>query len=1129
MAQRYALVIGISNYHRSLGNLTKPATDAQAVARCLREHGGFQVTLLTETLALETMRQALKQFLLEQATDNDALIYFTGHGILLESTTGYRETFLSASDTEIVRQPSKPMEPLYSLPFGELNSLIQQSSLSSLVLLLDCCHSGDMLERDPVERALTAFNSTQRNYCFITACRSFEASRAKRSDDHSLFTGALLQALSPPTRPEDDRSITSGLLFYRLSQSLKGSGQEALHLGWGNDIAIATYPALPKDTSEPALNPANPYIGLASFDASTADYFHGRASAIRALQARLLNCRVLTVFGPSGCGKSSLVKAGLLPELRDRPFESATWQVEMLTPTAQPLENLGDRLKQRSQSTAPFILFIDQFEELFTLCDSEADQRSFIQLMTTAIGTLNHLKRIVIAIRGDFLDNCAKIPESATLINRETELTTYMVTHLSAQEMAEAIERPVAQQGARFELGLVPQIIADVGNEPGALPLLQYALTQLWDLCIQPDSPPILTFQGYEQIGGVQGALKQRADQLYRSLHPDDQGFTRQLLMELVQLGEGQEVTRRKAHWEKLRAIAPYTQLMRVVERLTQERLIVTDEKTVEVAHEALLSEWTLLKTWIEENRDNIRLSRRLETDCHDWQEKAQSEAYLLSAGRLAAVQEWVEKEQPNLTSLEQEFLHQSIQKRDRETQSQLDQERKLREEAEGRAIAEAARANIESAKTKIERQKIRWSLAAMLLFVGVSILSINLKQQADQRKKAVINALTVGPQHLFNSGKQIESLVASIKVYKQLENLQEKPPLELKEIVFNIREFNRIEGHSKEVMSINFSQDGNYIVSSSRDNSVKVWTKNGKFVKELNYKSDYGVFDAVFSRNGKFIASADTNGILKLWNLQTGQVKDLRSKDLKESEYATKVTFSPKDNLVAVSINSDSNTGSVKVWDIANYKLVKEFTNPGKLPRIFSISFSPVSNILVICDDSGFVKLWNIVTGKVKVWSGHKGLIRSIAFKPSGEIFATAGSDKLIKIWRTSDGKLLKVMPGHSDEVTEIIFSPDGMKIASASKDETIKLWDVNNGIFLETFIGHSDTVGGVSFNPDGSVLASAGDDKTIRLWYVENPIKTQSNDSKALVKYGCKSLKGYLENNHKLSLKDRKICDKS
>ena len=680
MAQRYALVIGISSYHRSVGNLSKPATDAQAVARCLQHHGGFEVTLLTETLTLEALRQALKRFLLEQANGNDALIYFTGHGILSESTTGYRETFLAASDTEIIRQAGKPMEPLYILPFGELNSLIQQSNLSSLVLLLDCCHSGDMLERDPVERALTAFNATQRNYCFITACRSFEESRAKRSDQHSLFTGALLEALAPPTRSEDESTITSGLLFYRLSQSLKGSGQEALHLGWGNDIAIAIHPAAKTADTEPALNLANPYIGLASFDSATANYFYGREEAVRALQARLLNCRVLTVFGPSGCGKSSLIKAGLLPELRDRPFESTAWEVEMLTPTAQPLQVLGDRLTHRSKSTTPFVLFIDQFEELFTLCAEDAAHRQFIHLMTTAIAAMPHLKRVVIAIRGDFLDNCARIPESATLINRESELTTYMVTHLCASEMVSAIERPAAQHGVTFERGLVPQIIADVGDEPGALPLLQYALTQLWQICTQSKASEGLTFAGYQQIGGVQGALQQRADQLYSSFHPDDQAFVRQLMMELVQLGEGQEVTRRKASWDKLRAIAPPTQLIRVIERLTHERLIVTDQKTVEVAHEALLREWTLLKNWIEENRENIRLSRRLESDCHEWQEKNQAEDYLLSAGRLAAIQEWVEKEQPRLTQLETEFLKRSVEKRDRELQAQVTQERRLRE-----------------------------------------------------------------------------------------------------------------------------------------------------------------------------------------------------------------------------------------------------------------------------------------------------------------------------------------------------------------------------------------------------------------------------------------------------------------
>lgn len=207
------------------------------MARCLQEHDSFQVTLLPETLALETMCQALRQFLLEQTDGNDTLIYFTGHKILLESTTGYRETFLAASDTEIIRQAIKPMEPLYSSPFGKLNSLIQQSSLSSLVLLLDCCHSGDAGARSG-GTGVDGVQCDSMQLLLYHRRRRFEESRAKRSDESQPIYGWLATSAVFTYSPR--RRATSGLLFCRLSQSLKGSGQEALHLGWGNDIAIAT-------------------------------------------------------------------------------------------------------------------------------------------------------------------------------------------------------------------------------------------------------------------------------------------------------------------------------------------------------------------------------------------------------------------------------------------------------------------------------------------------------------------------------------------------------------------------------------------------------------------------------------------------------------------------------------------------------------------------------------------------------------------------------------------------------------------------------------------------------------------------------------------------------------------------
>ncbi|MCC5641737.1 hypothetical protein LC607_01930 [Nostoc sp. CHAB 5824] len=192
---------------------------------------------------------------------------------------------------------------------------------------------------------------------------------------------------------------------------------------------------------------------------------------------------------------------------------------------------------------------------------------------------------------------------------------------MSFTELEEAIEKPAKLHGVTFEHGLVSQISADVVNRPGALPILQYALKELWRVCIEEaESPePFLTHKGYEEIGGVKGALDKRATILYESLTTIDQAFARCLFMELVQLGEAGEVTRRCASWDRLEVVADSPQqLQRVVGLLagSQQRLIITDQNTVEVAHEALLSEWKLLNTWIAENLENIRLSRSLEEDC---------------------------------------------------------------------------------------------------------------------------------------------------------------------------------------------------------------------------------------------------------------------------------------------------------------------------------------------------------------------------------------------------------------------------------------------------------------------------------------------------------------------------------
>ena len=244
----------------------------------------------------------------------------------------------------------------------------------------------------------------------------------------------------------------------------------------------------------------------------------------------------------------------MLPELsRDRIPGSSQWSVASFTPGKHPWGKLVDILARYREQNQPFVIFIDQFEEVFTLCEDESDRQSFIRLIAEEMNDSERKSRMIIAIRGDFLIRCADYSDVLNLINRIPP-RTYIVKSLGIEELPEAIEKPAELHGVKFERGLVSQIAQDVAGQPGALPLLQYALKELWRVCIieKPESPePLLTREGYEEIGGVLGALENRANVIYQSFSDGDRIFVRKLFMELVQLGEGKEVTRRRVDWDR--------------------------------------------------------------------------------------------------------------------------------------------------------------------------------------------------------------------------------------------------------------------------------------------------------------------------------------------------------------------------------------------------------------------------------------------------------------------------------------------------------------------------------------------------------------------------------------------------
>jgi DNA-binding SARP family transcriptional activator/WD40 repeat protein/type II secretory pathway predicted ATPase ExeA len=407
----------------------------------------------------------------------------------------------------------------------------------------------------------------------------------------------------------------------------------------------------------------NPYLGLRAFSESDAAAFHGRARLVDELVAACTDPdrRFLAVVGPSGSGKSSVVRAGLVPALRaGRSPGSARWFVTTMVPGARPFEALetallrvavnppsalldqlrdGDRGIHRGVSRLvpdgadTVLVVIDQFEELFTATD-EAERLRFLRAIATAVTEPRGSLRVVATMRADFYDQPLRHPEFAQLFKD----SVVAITPLAPDELEESITAPAAGVGMTFEPGLVAEIVADVNSQPGALPLLQYALTQSFDA----SDGAIITTQAYHEVGGLTGALARRAEMLQGEANGDERTAIRRLFGRLVTLGDGSDDTRRRVRISEL-PIDGATE--RMIERFGDARLLTFDrdpgtrEPTVEVAHEALLRAWPRLRAWLDEDREMLRMHRHLTASATSWAERDSDPNELYRGDRLVAAE----------------------------------------------------------------------------------------------------------------------------------------------------------------------------------------------------------------------------------------------------------------------------------------------------------------------------------------------------------------------------------------------------------------------------------------------------------------------------------------------------------
>lgn len=433
----------------------------------------------------------------------------------------------------------------------------------------------------------------------------------------------------------------------------------------------------------------NPYKGLKAFqEADSADFF-GRDLLIERLMESLESRRLVGVVGPSGSGKSSVVKAGLLPRLRSK---SKLRIVTEMFPGAFPFEELegallrvgldrtsliedlisDDRglprvLKQiLPTDDSELILIIDQFEELFSTVDDERTRRLFLDNLINAVSEPRSRLRVVITMRADFFDRPLEHPRFGKIL----EAGLVPITLPDDDQLAQATVMPARSEGVEFEDGLVSQIVSDVSGQSGGLPLLQYALTEMYEA----RRSDVLTLSAYQRSGGVHGALGRRAEEIYQDLNPLERSAVREAFLRMVTVDEYANDLRRRVRRSDLSGIGAPRDLDNSLRAYAAARLVtfdrdpVTRGPTVEVAHEALLREWDRFRDWIEEQREDLVIRRRLVAAMLEWQDSDEDPSFLVVGGRLAQFDSWASTTQLALTIPERSYLEAS---REREEELQ--------------------------------------------------------------------------------------------------------------------------------------------------------------------------------------------------------------------------------------------------------------------------------------------------------------------------------------------------------------------------------------------------------------------------------------------------------------------------
>jgi WD40 repeat protein len=923
-----------------------------------------------------------------------------------------------------------------------------------------------------------------------------------------------------------------------LSEAARAEWHKALAAvnAMSEEVLDLYFPALALGQEPLRYDRRCPFPGLLAFGSRFAssgkpedddrNFFFGREGLIKELVVKLEAHPFLAVVGGSGSGKSSLVLAGLLPAL-EKAYPGL--RTTCMTPGNDPLARLDSALGTGSfnkqsewrdggslpvAGKAPTILVVDQFEELFRLTQDDKKRWAFVMRL---LGLTKHCF-VVLTMRADFWGDCA--PYAAL---RDAMLAhQVLIAPMTSAELRSAMEQQSASVGLRFEADLSNTIIDDVRGEPGAMPLLQHALLELWK---RRHGRWLLSIEYREKIGGIRQAIARTADEIYENSSKEDQERIRNIFIRLTRLGDEagtdseQRDTRRRCLMRELVAEGDNLEAVRnLVHRLGSDnaRLVVIKEKElsvgpqaaeVDIAHETLIRHWPKLRQWLNEDRVNLRLRDTISEDAKEWENSGRDDNLLPRwNSKLEAALEIRRKKPDFFNEHENNYLNACVNLRERETLEREQRENNLRS-----ALAEAQR----QGRIATARQLVVQSQATLENYPQRSLLlaaeSLLTTRRANEPRvpiaEEVLRQALAKTGGIGLSGHEGPVTAVSISANNRwlvtgsgdkTARLWDLSTLDPARTAIVLR------GHEGWITAVAISADNRWLVTGSGDKTARLWDLStlDPARTAIVLRGHEGWITAVtINADNRWLVTAGGDKTARLWYLNA---EDPDGTDIVlrgHEDWITAVAISP-DNRWLVTGSRDK---TARLWDLSTPDPARTaIVLRGHEDWIAAVSISANNRWLVTGSRDKTARLWDLSNPDPArtpvVLRGHEGWITAVTISPDNRWLVTGSGDKTARLWDLSTPEPARttiVLRGHEGRITAVTISADHRCLVTGSGDKTARLWDLsapNPGSKSIVLQGHEGWINAVAISADNRWLVTGSEDKTARLWDLSapNPART-------------------------------------